>query len=96
MSMITAIILSLVVTPLFADEYEDNLKQWERFIDSNQWGSSSDFWLEKKTSYGWEKVILVLAMQTTTMHVMMLKPRLKSNIARLNIGVCQQIKDWIT
>ena len=59
MSMITAIILSLVVTPLFADEYEDNLKQWERFIDSNQWGSSSDFWLEKKTTYGWEKVILV-------------------------------------
>ena len=59
MRMITAIILSIFMTPLFADEYEGNLRRWERFIDSNQWGSSSDFWLEKKTSYGWEKVILV-------------------------------------
>ena len=49
----------------------------------------------KKTSYGWEKVILVLDMQMTMMHVMMLKPRSKLNIALLNIGVCQRIKDWI-
>ena len=59
MRMIIAIILTIVMNPLFADEYEDNLKRWERFVQSNQWGNSSDFWLEKKTLAGWEKVLLV-------------------------------------
>lgn len=59
MRMLIPIILTMLVTPLFADDYEDNLKRWESFVMSNPWGSSSDFWLEKKTSYGWEKVILV-------------------------------------
>ena len=59
MRMIIPLVLSMLVTPLFADNYEDNLKRWEHFIESNQWGNSSDFWLEKKTSFGWEKVILI-------------------------------------
>ena len=49
----------MLATPLFADNYDDNLKRWESFVMNNPWGSSSDFWLEKKTSYGWEKVLLV-------------------------------------
>ena len=28
----------MLVTPLFADNYEDNLKRWEQFVDRNQWG----------------------------------------------------------
>ena len=59
MRMFIPLVLTMLVTPLFADDYEDNLKRWESFVMSNSWGSSSDFWLEKKTSYGWEKVILV-------------------------------------
>jgi len=83
------------VTPLFADNYEDNLNRWELFIDSNQWGSSSDFWLEKKHLTAGKKSFWFLDMQMTMIHVMMLKPRSKLNIALLNIGVCQRIKDWI-
>ena len=59
MRMFIPLVLSMLVTPLFADNYEDNLKRWEQFVDRNQWGNSSDFWLEKKTSFGWEKVILI-------------------------------------
>jgi hypothetical protein len=44
--ILTLIILSMLATPLLADNYDDTLKRWESFVESNPLGSSSDFWLE--------------------------------------------------
>jgi hypothetical protein len=57
--ILTLIILSMLATPLLADNYDDTLKRWESFVESNPLGSSSDFWLEKNTILGWQKVTLV-------------------------------------
>jgi hypothetical protein len=47
--ILTLIIISMLATPLLADNYDDTLKRCE----SNPLGSSSDFWLEKNTILGW-------------------------------------------
>ena len=56
------ICLFLVLQPLtaHADTYQKNLKSWADFVAQNKWGNSEDYWLEKNTAYGWEKVILVM------------------------------------
>ena len=44
----------------YADVYQKNLNIWHDFTSKNQWGNSEDYWLEKNTSEGWEKVALVM------------------------------------
>ena len=37
-----------------------NQEAWEDFVSQNVWGNSEDYWLEKNTAEGWEKVTLVM------------------------------------
>ena len=60
MKTLISILFVVIAAPLFADDYERNVKTWEKFLSKNRWGNSQDFWLEKNTSMGWEKVILVM------------------------------------
>lgn len=41
-------------------EYTANLIAWEKFINANKWGTSEDYWLEKRTPWGWEKVGVIM------------------------------------
>lgn len=41
--ILTLIIISMLATPLLADNYDDTLKRCESFVESNPLGSSSDF-----------------------------------------------------
>ena len=56
MKTIISILFVVIAAPVFADNYERNLETWEKFLLKNKWGSSQDFWLEKNTTMGWEKV----------------------------------------
>lgn len=57
------IILSLAIvsfTPAFGEQHVTGFDKWKNFAEENKWGGSRDFWLEKDTAWGWEKVALIL------------------------------------
>ena len=59
MPAILIAILMTLCTQAVSSEYERNANRWSEFVSINKWGQSNDFWLEKSTAYGWEKVVLV-------------------------------------
>ena len=40
--------------------YQDEMTRWESFVEANKFGVSQDFWLEKDTPWGWERVALIM------------------------------------
>lgn len=43
-----------------AASYDESVEAWEGFVFYNKFGDAQDYWLEKNTSVGWAKLLIVM------------------------------------
>ena len=59
--LLTVLAVTIAIPTMgLSDNYSNTLRDWENFAYDNKLGNSPDYWLEKLTTLGWDKMIIVM------------------------------------